>query len=61
MPPKWVGLVDVTLNVDAGGLRDWTIDAGTFGNAGTNIYCDNSDPSSLNPKTGCPTLTHVRV
>lgn len=54
--PKAVGLVEVTLNVDAAGLRDWTIDAGTFGNAGTNIYCDNSDPGSLNPKTGCPTL-----
>jgi hypothetical protein len=51
-----VGLVEVTLGVDASGLRDWTIDAGTFGNAGTNILCDNSDPGSLNPKTGCPTL-----
>lgn len=57
VPSKWIGLVEVTLNVDASGLRDWTMDAGTFGNAGTNIYCDNSDPGSLNPRTGCPTLT----
>lgn len=57
VPPKWIGLTEVTLTVDASGLRDWTIDAGTFGNAGTNIYCDNSDPSSMNPRTGCPTLT----
>jgi hypothetical protein len=54
--PKWVGLVDVTLHVDASALRDWTMDAGTFGNAGTNIYCDNNDPQSLNPRSGCPTL-----
>lgn len=50
-------VVDVTLTVNAAGLRDWTIDAGTFGNAGTNIYCDPADPGSINPLTGCPTLT----
>lgn len=55
--PRWIGLVDVTLSVAAAGLRDWTIDAGTFGAAGTNTYCDPSDPGSINPRTGCPTLT----
>ncbi len=49
-------VVDVTLTVNAQGLRDWTMDAGTFGAAGTNIYCDNSEPGSLNPRSGCPTL-----
>lgn len=57
VPAKWVGLVDVTLKVNAANLRDWTIDAGTFGNAGTNIYCDMARPGASNPRTGCPTLT----
>lgn len=57
VPAKWIGLVDVTLTVDAAGLRDWTLSAGTFGGAGTNIYCDMSAPGAINPRTGCPTLT----
>ncbi len=44
--------VDVTLKIDARGLRDWTLDAGQFGASGTNIYCSNPDPTY-----GCPTLT----
>ena len=52
VPAKFAGLVDVTLTVNAKGLRDWTLDAGQFGASGTNIYC--SDP---NPQSGCPTLT----
>ncbi len=57
VPAKWVELVEVTLSINAAGLRDWTLDAGTFGGSGTNIYCDMSRPSAINPRTGCPTLT----
>lgn len=57
VPARYVGLVDVTVAINAGGLRDWTLDAGVFGASGTNIYCDMMPPSSVNPRTGCPTLT----
>ncbi len=58
--PGWPGdginlpmtLVDVTVQVNAKGLRDWTLDAGMYGASGTNIYCSNP-----NPQNGCPTLT----
>jgi subtilisin family serine protease len=52
VPAKYLGLVDVTLNVNAKDLRNWTLDAGQFGASGTNIYCNNP-----NPQNGCPTLT----
>jgi subtilisin family serine protease len=42
-------LVDVTINVNARNLRDWTLNAGEAGGSGTNIYCN--DPAT------CPTLT----
>lgn len=50
-------VVDVTLTVNAAGLREWTLDAGTFGAAGSNIFCDMGAPGAINPRTGCPTLT----
>lgn len=52
VPARYLGLVDVTMTVNAQKLRDWTLDAGEFGASGTNIYCN--DP---NPQSGCPTLT----
>jgi len=52
LAPGGAKLVEVTLRVDAKKLRDWTLDAGKYGNAGSNIYCNNPDYFS-----GCPTLT----
>lgn len=49
-------LVEVTLNIQASRLRDWTLDGGLFGDAGTNITCN--DP---NPDSGCPTLTMFEI
>jgi subtilisin family serine protease len=57
IPARSTGVVAVTVAINAGGLRDWTLDAGVFGASGTNIYCDMMPPSSVNPRTGCPTLT----
>lgn len=47
-----LAVVNVTLKINAKDLRSWTLNAGSFGNAGTNIYCNNP-----NPQNGCPTLT----
>jgi subtilisin family serine protease len=51
VPPGRLGIAEVTLRINAKNLRSWTLDSGTFGGSGTNIYC--ADP---NPQTGCPTL-----
>jgi hypothetical protein len=48
--------VDVTLTVSARNLRDWTLDAGSFGNAGTNIFCNNADPTPA-----CSSLTLFEI
>ena len=50
--PGGAALVDVTLRIDAGQLRDWSLSAGSAGGSGTNIFCDNP-----NPQSGCPTLS----
>lgn len=52
LAPGAAALVDVTLRIDAGQLRDWSLSAGSAGGSGTNIFCDNP-----NPQSGCPTLS----
>lgn len=49
VPAQFAGLVDVTLTIDAKGLRNWMLTSGPDGASGTNIYC--TDPNQ------CPTLT----
>lgn len=56
IPAGGSALVDVKMTVNAQKLRDWTLTAGEFGAAGTNITCN--DP---NPQFGCPTLTIFEI
>ncbi len=56
VPAGGLALVNVTMKINAKYLRPWTLNAGSFGNAGTNIYCFNP-----NPQNGCPTLTMYEV
>lgn len=56
VPAGGLAMVNVTMKINASALRDWTLNAGSFGNAGTNIYCFNP-----NPQNGCPTLTMFEV
>lgn len=52
LAPGQAALVEVTLQIDAGRLRDWSLSAGSAGGSGTNIFCDNP-----NPQQGCPNLS----
>lgn len=56
IPAGGSALVDVKMTVTPQRLRNWSLNAGEFGNAGTNIFC--SDP---NPQSGCPTLTIFEI
>ncbi len=51
VPAGFIGIVEVTLKINAKNLRPWTLDSGSFGGSGTNVYCSDPDPL-----TGCPTL-----
>ncbi|MGQ0602973.1 MAG: S8 family serine peptidase [Anaerolineales bacterium] len=51
VPAGFIGVIEVTLRINAKNMRLWTLDAGTFGGSGTNIYCADPDPLH-----GCPTL-----
>jgi hypothetical protein len=59
-------LVNVTMELRANTLRDWTLDAGQYGANGTNIYCDNPAANSLPiigepDDEGCPTLQMFEI
>jgi subtilisin family serine protease len=48
--------IDVTLTTNASKLRNWTLDAGQFGATGTNILCNNA-----NPTFECSSLTLFEI
>lgn len=52
VPARGYSVVDVTLRISAKGLRQWTLDAGRFGDHGTRLECAGADPAA-----DCPTLT----
>ncbi|HEU4326197.1 MAG TPA: S8 family serine peptidase [Roseiflexaceae bacterium] len=56
LAPGGAALVEVRLTIDPARLRDWTLSAGSDGASGTNIFCDNP-----NPTNGCPTLTLFEI
>jgi subtilisin family serine protease len=56
VPAGGAAAVDVTLTTNASKLRNWTLDAGEFGASGTNIFCDNA-----NPTIECSTLSLFEI
>lgn len=50
--PGSLQVVDVTLKVNAKDLRGWMLNAGVYGDAGTNIFCEGSESETI-----CHTLT----
>jgi hypothetical protein len=56
VPAGDVAEVEVTLTTNASKLRNWTLDAGEFGATGTNIFCNNA-----NPTFECSSLTLFEI
>ncbi len=56
LAPGGAALVEVRLTIDPARLRDWTLSAGSGGGSGTDIFCDNP-----NPTNGCPTLALFEI
>lgn len=67
IPPGQPGaVVDVTLELRAANLRDWSFDGGQYGASGTNIYCADPTYDSIpivgEPTgPGCPTLQMYEI